>query len=190
VRRHKIRRLYENDAMGIYDEELIDDVGYGLLARCQSFIAANQARRGEAPCPSCSRTVPHARGKEEVLRCECGWEIAWGEYFKTIQHKQLSGGEPVLDLFREFVRFFPSARTPREKVLLIDQLIHGFHWALKEGTRTRPVAINLIEGKLRQVIAFLDDLNYSEKSTPGLRQNVAEWSRSIQRARETVRRRQ
>ena len=30
----KIRQFYETDAKGIYDEDLIDDVGYGLLARC------------------------------------------------------------------------------------------------------------------------------------------------------------
>ena len=41
-----IRRFYETDAKGIYDEELIDEVGYALLARCQSFITANLARAG------------------------------------------------------------------------------------------------------------------------------------------------
>ena len=41
VRRSKIRRLYETDALGIYDDELIDDVGYALLARCRSFLAAS-----------------------------------------------------------------------------------------------------------------------------------------------------
>ena len=109
--------------------------------------------------------------------------MAWGEYFRTIQHKQLSGAEPVLNQFREFVTSFPSANTVRQKVILIDQLIHGFHWALKEGTRTRPVAINLIEGKLSQVIAFLDDLTYSEKSTPGLSENLAEWDKNIEDVR-------
>ena len=184
VRRHKIRTLYENDAKGICDEALIDDVGYALLARCQSFIAANQARGGEVPCPSCSRIVPHSRGKEEVLRCRCGWEMTWADYFKTIQNKQLSGAEPVLELFRNFVRSFPSARTPRDKMLLIDQLIHGFHWSLRKGHPTRPVAVNLIAGKLTEVMAFLDELTYGNASTPGLKDNLAEWNENIQTARE------
>ncbi|HUT33282.1 MAG TPA: hypothetical protein VNE39_07380, partial [Planctomycetota bacterium] len=141
-----IRRLYETDAKGIYDDELIDEVGYALFARCESFITANRAVAGEPPCPLCGQTVP----RQEVLRCPCGWELPWPDYFKTIQHKQLSGAEPVLAQFRDFVAKFPAARTPREKLLLIDRLIHGFHYYYKTQLPTRPVAVNLIEGRLRE----------------------------------------
>jgi hypothetical protein len=172
VPQRKIRRLYETDAKGIYDEDLIDEVGYGLLARCESFITANRARAGEVPCPECGRIVR----REEVLSCPCGWELRWADYFKTIQHKQLSGAEPVLKQFRDFVSAFPLARTPQEKVLHIDRLIHGFHRYYKTNGPTRPVAVNLIEGRMSEVVGFLDDLSYGEKSTPGTRQNLAEWS--------------
>ena len=172
-----IRRFYETDARGVYDEELIAEVGYALLARCESFIAANRARAGELPCPECAKPVP----REEVLRCPCGWELPWADYFKTIQHKQLSGAEPVLTEFRQFVRAFPSARTAREKVLLIDRVIHCFHWYSKGNVSgpTRPVAVNLIEGRLAEVVAFLDSLTYGEKSTPGTGENLAEWNQNI-----------
>jgi hypothetical protein len=179
VSQRKIRRLYENDAKGIYDEDLIDDVGYGLFARCESFIAANEAASGRAVCPRCSTVVPHAKGKDEILSCECGWELPWKEYFRTIQQKQLSGAEPVLEQFREFVKAFPTARTPREKVLLIDRLIHGFHWFHKTNSPTRPVAVNLIEGRLGDVVEFLEELTYSENSTAGTAENLEEWSRNI-----------
>jgi len=179
ISQKKIRRFYENDAQRIYDEGLIDDVGYGLLARCESFIAANEAAAGRAPCPKCSTVVPHTRGKDEVLRCQCGWKLPWKDYFRAIQHKQLSGAEPVLKQFREFIQAFPTARTAREKVLLIDQLIHGFHWFHKTQKPTRPVAVNLIEGKLGDVVAFLEKLTYSEESTPGTAQNLEEWNRNI-----------
>ncbi len=172
----KIRRFYESDAKGIYDEDLIDEVGYGLLARCESFITANRARAGEVPCPKCAQPVR----REEVLRCPCGWELRWADYFKTIQHKQLSGAEPVLEQFRDFVNAFPSARTPQEKVLLIDRLIHGFHLYYKTNGPTRPVAVNLIEGRLGDVVAFLDDLSYGEKSTAGTREKLAEWNKNIE----------
>ena len=99
VAKGKIRRLYETDARGIYDEDLIDDVGWALLARCESFITANRARAGQLPCPECDRPVR----REEVLRCRCGWELPWADYFRTIQHKQLSGAEPVIEQFRAFV---------------------------------------------------------------------------------------
>jgi hypothetical protein len=175
VQRRKIRQLYETDAQGIYDLDLINEVGYALLARCESFITANRAREGELPCPQCSRSVP----REETLRCSCGWTLPWADYFKTIQHKQLSGAEPVLKQFRSFVSAFPSAPTPQARMQLIDRLIHGFHWYLKTGGPTRPVAVNLIEGRLSDVVAFLDRLTYGEKSTPGIRETYAQWDKNI-----------
>ena len=180
VAQSKIRKLYETDAMGIYDEELIDEVGYTLLARCEAFITANQARAGELPCPQCAQPVR----REEVLHCPCGWERPWADYFKTIQHKQLSGAEPVLSQFQDFVKAFPTAQSPREKMLLIDGLIHGFHWYLKTNSPTRPVAVNLIKGRLSEVVAFLDDLTYSQKSTPGTEANRKEWDQNIDVNRE------
>ena len=176
VAKHEIRRLYETDAQGIYDLDLIHEVGYGLLALCESFITANRARTGEMPCPECGQTVR----REEMLRCPCGWTLPWADYFKTIQHKQLSGAEPVLELFQDFVDAFPVARTPQAKMLLIDRLIHGFHWYYKTNGPTRPVAVNLIEGRLSDVVAFLDRLSYGDKSTPGMRETYAAWDRNIQ----------
>jgi hypothetical protein len=175
VARRKIRQLYETDAQGIYDLDLIHEVGYGLLARCESFITANRAREGKLPCPECGRTVR----REETLLCPCGWTLPWADYFKTIQHKQLSGAEPVLEQFQNYVDAFPSARTPQEKMLLIDRLIHGFHWYLKTGGPTRPVAVNLIEGRLSDVVAFLDRLSYGEKSTQGMRETYTQWDKNI-----------
>ena len=64
-------------------------------------------------------------------------------------------------------------------MLRIDTLIHGFHLYLKDDKPTRPVAVNLIEGKLGTVVAFLDDLSYGEKSTPGMLENLKNWNRNI-----------
>jgi hypothetical protein len=52
VPQHKICQLYVDDAQGLHDDELIADVGYGLLARCQSFLAANEAAPGAGGLPS------------------------------------------------------------------------------------------------------------------------------------------
>lgn len=175
----EIRRLYETDAKGIYDDELIDKVGYGLLARCQSFVDAVEAVGGKARCPQCSSVVAHTGRKDEMLRCECGWQLPWSDYFKTIQHKQLSGAEPVLEQFRSFVLAFPGARTSQQKTMLTDRLIHGFHWYHKTNGPSRPVAVNLIEGRIREVVAFLDDLSLGEKSTAGVAENYAQWDRGI-----------
>jgi hypothetical protein len=170
VRKSEIRQLYETDAQGIYDLDMINEVGYGLLARCESFITASLARKGELPCPECGRTVQ----KDEILCCSCGWTLSWEDYYRTVRHKQLIGAEPVLKQFREFVQAFPKARTPQQKMVLIDRLIHGFHWYIKFGP-TRPVAVNLIRGRMRDMVAFLDQLSYSDQSTPGTQEILEEW---------------
>jgi hypothetical protein len=121
--------------------------------------------------------------RSRVLPCDaCGWELTWGEYYATFRKKQMFGAEPVMQLFRDFVNRFPSARSPREKVLLIDRLIHGWHWYQKHG-HTRPVAVNLIEGRLADVIACLDGLTYGEASAPGTRETHAEWVKNSERVR-------
>ena len=185
IRRSLIRRLYETDALGIYDDELLDEVGWGLATRCESFITAVEAARGRARCPVCGQVVLHHAGKDEVLHCDaCGWEMPWKAYFKTFQHKQLSGAEPVLALFQEFVNQFPAARESREKMLLIDRLIHGFHYNLQFGS-TRAAGVNLIEGNYHEVVDFLDRLTYGEGSTPGTRQARAEWRETINQTADT-----
>src|SRR5258706_13527685 len=93
-----LRRLYEQDAQGIYDEDLMDEVGYALLSRCQSFLDATAAVQGRAPCPICGRVVHHNGKKEALLHCDCGWTLTWEDYFTPIQPTQLSGAEPVVQL--------------------------------------------------------------------------------------------
>ncbi len=180
----KIRRLYENDAQGIYDIELIDEVGFRLLARCQSFIDAVEAAQGMAACPHCGKKIPHNHDKAFLLECTaCDWSLTWGEYFSTFQHKQLSGTQPVLDLFNRYIRAFSAASTAREKVFQIDTLIHGFHYYFKDKSPTRPVAVNLIGGRLNEVIAFLDDIHTGKYTTPGTAEHIEEWDRNIQNAK-------
>ena len=175
IPKHKIRKLYELDAKGICDDELVDDVGFTLLSRCKSFIEANMAVSGKALCPVCSSLVMHNRDKAEKMKCEeCGWELSWGEYFGTIQGKQLSGAGPVIELFQDYVHRFPKGQSYREKMYQINRLIHGFHWHQKHGA-TRPVAVNLIKGRLVEVIEFLDRLSYGEESTRGIQENHEEW---------------
>jgi hypothetical protein len=170
-----IRRLYESDARGIVDDELIHQAGYALLARCESFLAATDATEGRVHCPWCGAIVPRA----DLLRCACGWTLPWADYFATIQHRQLSGAEPVRAQFASYVRDLPLAATPQARMLLIDRLIHGFHYFLTSGTPTRPVAVNLIEGTLREVVAFLDRLSAGEGGTPGLAENRAAWEANL-----------
>ena len=184
VKQQLIWKLYETDAQGICDEELIDEVGYALLARCESFIAAVAAARGKVSCPSCGATIFHDQKPDTVLMCaECGWEMTWADFFHSFQHQQLYGADPVLDLFRSFTGGFLKARSGREKMVLIDQLIHGFHLSLL-GQPTRTTGVNLIEGNYREVVHFLDRLSYGEASTSGLHDTHESWRAKINRTAE------
>jgi hypothetical protein len=182
VKQVLIRRLYETDARGIYGEELIDEVGFALLARCENFIAAVEAMRGKVTCPDCGETIFHDRAPDTVLLCmQCSWQMSWPDYFHTFQHKQLSGAEPVLALFRAYIDGFRKARAGREKMVLIDQLIHGFHLSLL-GEPTRTTGVNLIEGNYHEVVYFLDELSYGEASTPGMYDLRSAWRDKINRS--------
>ncbi len=180
VSQHLVRQLYENDSQGIYDDDLLDEVGWALYHRCQSFLDATAAVAGCALCPVCGAIVTHHARQDEVLRCAaCGWELPWKDYFKTIQHRQLSGAEPVQAFFREYVERFPRAKEPQEKMLLIDRLIHGWHWNVLYQMDTRSTCVNLIEGNYHQVVDFLDGLSYGPGSSPGVREQWQEWRAKI-----------
>lgn len=184
VKPEKIRRLYTLDAKGIVDEELIDDVGYAMYARCHGIRIATRAHAGKAMCPRCRNDVSRASSdwrtwqKDEPLVCECGWSTTWGEYHKSYQGKQLYGGQ-AYPMFRGFIDQWPAARTPRAKMLAIDALIHACHGQFK-GMMGRPAACNLIEGTARDLIRFLDELAYGNGSTAGLAETRAKWSSGVE----------
>jgi hypothetical protein len=106
----------------------------------------------------------------------------WKTYKRTSRRKQLAacGMEPF---FIDYVKKFPKAKKPREKMLLIDGLIHRWHWE-QINYIGRPGAANLIEGSVQDIIEFLNRLTYTEKSTPGLLANLQEWRQKPQECAE------
>jgi hypothetical protein len=168
VRMEKIRRLYQDDATGILDEELLDDVGITLYCRCESILDASDAVLGKVHCPSCANVISRTRAsggnhneiKREQLVCtKCGWTIRWLDYQKTFQHKDL-WGIGFADAMHEFMARWKSRPSAREKMLLIDRLIHVWHWQFSdERGASRPAAPTFIEGNSRkEIIRFLDEL--------------------------------
>ena len=114
-----IRRLYETDARGIVDAELIENVGFALLARCESILLTTNAHeRGRVTCPRCRRMIVRSSGvtvKDMLVTCtSCAWSVRWGDYLKTYQDKHLHGGGAV-SLFEAFITQFQRAHLPREK---------------------------------------------------------------------------
>jgi transcriptional regulator NrdR family protein len=188
----KIRRLYELDAQGILDEELLDDVGFTLLLRCRDIVTIDEARRGRVKCPRCAkqkkrtlidRVYEKGDVRDEVITCpECGWRITWGEYALSFRRKQLNSGG-ALTAFERYIRDYRAAQRPQQKMLAIDRLIHEFHYSLRTqpDLPCRPVGVNLIQGKLGDVVRFLDELTYGRQTTEGLKENRAAWLKEMEK---------
>jgi ribosomal protein L37AE/L43A len=175
VPQHKIRLLYEKDAQGIIDEELINEVAFSFFTRCSDILTVTAASVGRVKCPKCGSIIKHKWDKKKLMKCNnCSWAMTWGVYFKSYQRKQLHGGG-AFKAFEIFVNELPKARNAREKMLLIDRLIHEAHqWDnpnLEEEVFTRPAAVNIISGKLKQVRKFLNDLSIG----PEREENHAKW---------------
>ena len=178
VRQEKIWQLYQSDAGGIVDEALIDDVGLALLDRCQSVLMVSN---GEVECPRCGCVFAcvHTRPRhdDDAILCPtpgCDWQTTFKCWHDSWRHRELIGTRafPVL---QEFVECYERTVSPRERMVLIDQLIHAFHWDLRNPAANRSVANNLIEGSHNQVIAFLDRLSYGEGGTPMMAERKEQW---------------
>jgi len=159
-----IRRLYELDARGIYDDKLVDDVGVSLYARVDSMLMVTSSNLGHPLCIECRSEIPNSWQKGFVSVCpKCGWTIDIFEYRATYKGQTLNGVGALSEL-REFAARYPSAKTYADKMLLIDFLIHSFHGNLNDEP-SRPTATNVIEGHAGDVAKFIYDLAYGENST-------------------------
>ena len=177
LRKSQIERLYRSIGQGLLDEDLIDDVGYSLYARCQSMLLVAEAVRGRPPCPSCGATATLDPWPRTIATCDrCGWTCPWALYQKTYQRKNLSAGG-MESFVSEFVTRFSSAQSHRERLVLIDTLIHRFHWEGGDSAGGRPGAVNLIEGKMKDIMPFLDRLSYGDSAPPETEHTRAGWRR-------------
>lgn len=58
IRPVKIRRLYRSSALGLYDEETLQEIGWDLYHRCLVVVAVVRALGfGPVPCPWCGAEV-------------------------------------------------------------------------------------------------------------------------------------
>lgn len=78
---------------------------------------------------------------------------------------------------KDFVHKFPAAPDPRARLVLIDQLLHRFHWERDGNPNGRPGATSLIEGTMKDIVAFLDRLPYGDDIPPELSRTREAWRR-------------
>lgn len=162
VRQALIWQLYQNDALGAVDEDLIADAGYRLLQRCRSIWLATHR---QVECPRCGTVFALKEtavwkilpGPHTCPTPGCGWQITAEEWHASWRHRDLLGAAALPALIT-YLHDYPLARTAQERMLCIDQLIHAFHISLHTGKVGRSFANNLIEGSHKQVVDLLDRL--------------------------------
>lgn len=178
--------------MGLYDEEIIDDVGIALFMRCDSIMEYTWANEGNVRCKRCygngTQTYISRQSMlpKELLHCPvCNWQIQWKVYLSETEKRssgQLMAGH-ARKAFEDYYHQYPRCQDPRSKLLAIDRLIHEFHWTLKRD-REQPIAMrtacaNLLEGSATQIIELLNSLTYSEATDAEMLKTRNWWSDHI-----------
>jgi hypothetical protein len=184
----RIRALYVNEVRGTLDDELVEEVGFGLLARCRSIIEYTEAcELGRVRCMRCARqgqTTIIQRNLHKaspLLICPvCGWQVRWRAYKAESENAdgQLRAGHAG-DAFARYAMVYPQCRTREEKIIAIDRLIHEFHWILvkecQPARANKTAGVNLLRGNLREVFNLLNELTYGENTPPELLEAKARW---------------
>lgn len=163
IRQAKIRQLYQDDALGIADEILVEGVGLGLLDRCRSIWLVT---RREVECPRCGAVFALSEpdswkmlpGVRSCPTAGCGWETTAKDWHESWKHRELLG-TAAMQAIETYLHDYPCAEKTEERMVCIDQLIHSFHISLRTGKSTRSFANNLLEGSHDQVVEFLDRLS-------------------------------
>ncbi len=170
LRPQLLKRLYDSDAHGFADMELCNRVGITLYVRCRTFALVQQK---QVECPEC-RTVftVSPEGRSTCPRENCEWNTTHSAYAQSIRNHYAFPGR-AMDAFLSFYRRYPNIRTYKQKILLIDQLIHSFHVNERTGIPAKSVASKLLEGNKHAVVRFLDDLSALHPD------DKARWRRTI-----------
>jgi hypothetical protein len=181
VSRSTVRRMYESDAAGRLDAEMMDEVHFAVYARVLDMFEVREVQlTGRVRCRSCRAPLEKAyragfRRKAFPKVCAaCGRETTCGEYYAGYTGKSLLPGSAA-DLFERYLERFPAAKTPSEKLLLIDWLIHRFH--VSQGVARMGVGVNVIRGSDDEVRAMIEGLAGGGAATAG-REDAAAYSRA------------
>jgi hypothetical protein len=187
VSRRDIQRLYESEAKGLLDEDLLDQLMVSIYVRIGDMFEVREAQKlGRVKCRSCKAYIsqPYVMGgpnKNNPLVCDqCGWQTTCGEFYASYTGKDMLPGSRT-ELFQEFLERFPTAHTPQEKMLLLDWLIHAFH--VQSGVSSRLVAMNVIQGSRDQLVELLTKLAAKEDGVSAKESWLAEQDNPIRRFR-------
>jgi ribosomal protein L37AE/L43A len=152
----KLIRLYEVNAGGLLDDQLVDDVGWRLWDRLSDVVRVTE---GRVRCPACTTEFPvraAGRSADEVVPCpRCNWSVTPAAWHASWRHRGLHGACPE---FARFVAAWPAAGSIRDRMLLIDAVVHALHAASRSDMPGNFAARNILEGSRPKIVALLDEL--------------------------------
>ena len=152
----KLVRLYESNAIGLIDDEVLDDVGWRLWERLSDV---GRVVRGEVRCPGCGvifQVRSAGRDVDDVVSCPSGdWSVTPRDWHRSWENRDLNGHCPE---FQHFVNLWPTASSPRDRMVLVDAIVHALHVSARHDLPGNFAARNFIEGSRPKVVALLDEL--------------------------------
>lgn len=171
VSRNDLFRLYQGEASGLIDEDLLDEVGYTFYTRCkQGKETREHMVKGQIICHHCGTVITAGRtsptgavllndDNDALINCGCGYSYTYREYRRSCNSVNMPGGRAT-PIFEHFLLKWPTCRSATEKMMLIDWLVHECHVTLMSGMAGRSVCVNLIEGSLKQISDLIIKLAY------------------------------
>jgi hypothetical protein len=159
ITRKELIQLYSADMKGLPDEELADEIGFTLYARCvQGRDTWIDIKAGQIKCHHCKSTLYYAKG---LIQCDCGYQYLFRDYMRSFRKENMPSGAAT-HIFNAFITDWERAYDYQQKMRLIDNLIHEFHINLTSGAKGRFVGINLIEGTKKQISDLILTLAYGD----------------------------
>lgn len=152
---HKLNSLYMQDAKGIQDEILADEIGLTLYLRC--LYGKEDMERLKKNIIRCHGCGAELAGDDDFRQCSCGRQYSYKEYRRSYRKNNMPTGAAE-KIFNMFIKNWERARTYQEKIVLIDTLLHEFHLSLVSGATHRPVAMNFIDGSRSKVEQIINSL--------------------------------
>lgn len=160
LRKNDIYRLYQSEASGLIDERLLDEVGIGLYSHCETIKQVT-----ERLCPRCSEVIQGAFDSDnpdrQIACLQCQWVSKWKYYHLSYKNDRIHGGR-AYRFFLAYLHEYPLRKTAKDKMLTIDRLMHYLHEDLDGDASVTPAAMNLVEGKRKDIRAFIESLAYSD----------------------------
>jgi hypothetical protein len=139
-----LKRLYRDDAKMLFNDELVDEVGYMLYTRClQGRDERLLANEGKLKCHHCGKIL--IKTNSQLLQCDCGYAYIFREYMRNFNKNRMPS-RSATPFFNEFIAKWPLAKDYSEKMRLIDWVIHQCHLNMLSGVTRGFAGTNLIQG--------------------------------------------